>query len=206
MPNRKPFIFQKESSAFMQSLAKDLNDRLKKEQSLFISVSNMQSFNHGMRWQSHNSSNPDDISNLKTVKNQITIEKSDLLAYNVDVIERTIMNMCDSMSTAFMREMYATLSQACDTSGQTVDARGKGLAESFIEMLEKLEFSVDQDGNPQMPSIHVGTGGFKELMNDPKFKDPDFEAKVEEITQRKKAEALERERDRIAKFRVNNGS
>jgi len=201
MPVKKPFINSKESSAFMRCFALEVNERLKLERSVFISEANVQTFNHGVQWQSHNSSNPDDVSTMQNVRNEITIEKSDLVRYNISALGATISGLTASMAESFAREMYATVQNACEVNGQTVDGKGKSFGESFIEILEKMEFGVDRNGKPEMPAIHMHPSGYKALKDDPTIHDPAIKLRIDELTKRKQREALERERLRRAKFK-----
>lgn len=204
MPSKKPFSNQKESAAFMRCFALEVNERLKAAQSAFISASNIQSFNHGIQWQSHNSSNPDDVSTMQNVRNEISIEKSDLVRYNIAALEATISGLTGSMASSFAREMYATVEKTCEVNGQTVDGKGKSFGENFLEILEKIEFGVDREGKPVTPAIHIHPDGYKALKEDPTMNDPDIKRRVEELTERKQREAIERERLRLAKYKAND--
>lgn len=204
MRRKKPLTNSKEHSAFMRCFAKEVHERLKAEQSQFISAANVQSFNHGIQWQSHNSSNPDDVSTMQSLRNEIAIDVSDLVSYRISALEATIRGLTTSMIESFLREMYATAGKACEASGQSVDGKGKSFGETFIEILEKLEFGVDREGKPVMPDIHVGPDGFEKIKNDPSIHVPEIKLRIDEITERKQREAVERERARREKYKVNN--
>jgi len=188
----------------MRSFAKEVHERMKAEQSQFISAANVQSFNHGIQWQSHNSSNPDDVSTMQSLRNEIAIDVSDLVSYKISALEATIRGLTSSMIESFLREMYATAGKACEASGQSVDGKGKSFGETFIEILEKLEFGVDREGKPVMPDIHVGPDGFEKIKNDPSIHSPEIKLRIDEITERKQREAVERERARRGKYKVGN--
>jgi hypothetical protein len=204
MKTRKPFPNSQESSAFLQCFMRDVSGRLKIEQAKFISESNIQAFSHGINWQSHNSSSPDEVSTLKSFSHEMIVEKSGLIEYNLGLLDETAKNLTEAMAKEFMKEMYATMSESCDKVGNTVSGMGKSTAESFVEMLEKIEFGVDRDGNPVMPCIHVNSAGFEAFKNDPAFNDQEFKTKIDEITERKKAQALEREKERRSRFKVGD--
>ncbi len=205
MRRKKPLTNPKEHSAFMRCFAKEVHERLKAEQSQFISAANVQSFNHGIQWQSHNSSNPDDVSTMQSLRNEIAIDVSDLVSYRISALESTIRGLTTSMIESFLREMYATAGKACEASGQSVDGKEKSFGETFIEILEKLEFGVDREGKPVMPDIHVGPDGFEKIKNDPSIHAPEIKLRIDEITERKQREAVERERARRGKYKVDNG-
>jgi hypothetical protein len=201
MPMKKPFSNPKDSRAFMRSFVKEVATLVKEEQKMFISETNVHSFNHGRHWQSHNSSNPDEVSTLQHVSNEITVEKSDIVQYNVEALTRTARDLAGAITSSFLTEMYATVGKACDANGQVVNGKGKSTGEQFIEILEKLEFGVDRNGLPVLPDIHVGPDGLAAFKKDPSLQDPEIKSRIDEVTERKKKEALERERARLAKYR-----
>lgn len=204
MPKKKPLTNSKEHAAFMQCFAKEVNERLKAEQSRFISAANVQSFNHGIQWQSHNSSNPDDVSTMQSLRNEIAIDVSDIVSYRISSLDATIRSLTNSMLESFLREMYASAGKACEASGQSVDGKGKSFGETFIEILEKLEFGVDREGKPVTPDIHLHPDDAKRIQNDPSIHAPDIKLRIDEITERKQREAIEREQARREKFKVDN--
>lgn len=204
MLKKMPFPNPKGHAAFIRSFINELSDRLKAGQAQFISAANVQTFNHGMNWQSHNSSTPDDISTMQNIRNEISIKKSDLANYNTETIEHTIKELSDLMLNSFLREMYATVSRSCEASGQVVDGKGKSIGENFIEVLEKLEFGVDRQGVPVFPEIHVGPEAYEKFKNDASMHAPEIKIQVDKISERKQQEALTRESERLAKFKARN--
>lgn len=185
----------------MKCFATEVNAKLKSEQSRFISETNVHSFNHGTHWQSHNSSDPDEVSTMQNVSNEIALEKSDIINYRIEALYELVDGLSESMSSAFMREMYSTVGRVSDANGQSVNAIGRSPVEGFIEMLEKIEFGVNRSGEPVTPDLHMHPDAFKAFKNDPKLNDPDIKARIELLTEKKKNEALERERLRLARFR-----
>jgi hypothetical protein len=97
--------------------------------------------------------------------------------------------------------MYSTLSNACDTSGNVVDAQNEGsLPNSFMAMLEKVELSADMHGNVHMPEVHAPPGVAERLISELEAAGPEFAEKFEQLKQKKILEAMEREAERKTKF------
>jgi hypothetical protein len=104
------------------------------------------------------------------------------------------------MQRQFAAMMYSTISEACDASGNTIDAQKEGsLLDSYVAMLEKIEFAVDERGNVEMPQIHPPELA-ERITAALKGAPPEFQEKVEQLKQKKASEATEREAARRAKF------
>ena len=134
----RPFPFDEESSAFMKSFMEDVGIKVSEHRRIFISEQNIHRFNHGIKWQSHNSDKPDDISTMEVISNELEFEKTDISQYETQTLSRLVTVLSERISDSFARSMYATLNDSCDQAGQVVDAKGKTLAESFVEILEKI--------------------------------------------------------------------
>lgn len=204
MQTKKPFANPIEGSKFMHCFLKELEEKVEVARSVFVSKENVLQFNHGTNWQSHNSSNPENVSTLRSIQNEFTFKKSDFVNYKIDTLQDTLNSMADSLIESFNIEMYSTISNACDENGQTIDGSKMSPVDSFLEMLERIEFGVDRDGNPTKPTIHLGPGGIDTFKNDPKFNSPEIQIKVDKIIERKQREAIDRELSRLAKFKANN--
>jgi len=199
MATKHPFPFDSESREVMQSFSKEVSRRLREAQESFVDSNNMQRFTHGRTWQSHQSHDPDGISELTTHKHQISVKFEDVILGRIAVVPNTLNELFQAMHESFVRNLYKTVSDACDQSGNVVNARD-GIAKAFIDMLEKVEFSVGRDGSVSLPQIHVGPGGIESIKSNAELNSPEFQALSEEIIKRKSAEALDRESKRKAKF------
>lgn len=198
---KRPFPNRAESNAFMRSFGEAVGRLVKEEQKKYISPQNIHAFSHGIEWQSHNSTSPDEVSSLKQFQHEFVIESDDVIARNTDLIFEKENELARAMNTSFTRELFSTVSAACDSSGNVVTGKGKGFAESFLEMIEQVEFGVNRKGEPVLPSIHLGTEAFEKFLKDPLFQDPDFKRKVDQVKTKKIDSARERERERLSRFK-----
>ncbi len=105
------------------------------------------------------------------------------------------------MKRQFFEMLYGTLSETCDEHGQTVSVDPeKGFPAAFLEMLEKIEFSVDRQGNVSLPEMHVGAEMGAKLIAQLEAQPQEFKDQIELVKARKSSDALEREASRKAKF------
>lgn len=199
-----PFPFTLESIAFMQSFMEEVNKRFSTEQKKYISAENINSFSHGIDWQSHNSSSPDEVSSLKKFQHEISVEADDVIALQINILSEKVNELAQSMATTFVRELFETVSTSCDSVGNTVVMTGKSPAQAFLEMLERIEFGVNREGKPSLPSMHLGADAYKAFLDDPFAKTQEFKKQVDEITKRKTEAAMAREAERLSRFKTCN--
>lgn len=199
MMDQHPFPFDFEAGLVMQAFGKEVVKQLRKSQHAYIDPRNVQRFVHGRSWQSHQSYDPDQVSELEQYQHQMNVEFDDVMLRRLELIENTLSKLSNEMAETFVRGLYATVSDVCDKYGNVVSA-GKEPAKAFIEMLEKIEFGVDRDGNVSMPQIHAGTAAIESFRRDATMNSIEFENEVAKIKELKSVEALERESARKAKF------
>lgn len=199
MAKRHPFPFTDESNAVYNAFSREARCRLEKIQLDYICTENVQSFTHGCAWQSHNSSDPDNISELKVHSHEFGVKTDDIVNGRLDVIESCISGLVDAMHSSLARSMFDVASQACDKTGNIVSA-GNEPAQAFLKMLQMIQFGVDYDGKVSLPTIYAGSAVFNAIARDPLSKTPEFIAAVEAVTERKSEEALAAELERKSKF------
>lgn len=83
------------------------------------------------------------------------------------------------------RLMYEEIKGATELTGNIVDARGsKFNPEILLQMLEKIEISFDDNGEPILPQLHVAPETFKQIKNLEYTQE--YEKKRQEIIERKR--------------------
>jgi hypothetical protein len=199
--NKKPFPFSAEHNAFMRSFIEQVGDRVRIEQQKYVAKSNIQFFNHGLRWQSHNSSAPDEVSSLKKFSHETSFPIDDIMSYRLDLISEKVEELSQNMAITFARELFQTVSSSCEKSGNIVEGHQRTPAQSFLEVLERVEFGVNRDGEPVLPSLHLGPEAFNAFKNDPIMQNPEFQRRVQEIKTAKIEAARLREAERLSKFK-----
>lgn len=199
MMDQHPFPFDSEASLVMQVFGQEVVKQLRKSQHAYVDPRNVQRFLHGRSWQSHQSYDPDQVSELERHQHQMNIEFDDIILRRLEIIENTLNKLSSEMAETFIKSLYSTVSETCDKYGNVVNA-GKEPARAFIEMLEKIEFGVDRNGNVSIPQIHAGTAAIETFRRDETMNSIEFGDKVAKIKETKSAEALEKEAARKAKF------
>lgn len=132
---------------------------------------------------------------------ETTIPFEALVEHDLDVINRCLNKLTDDMKAQLAQMVYSTISEACDHSGNIVDARAAGsVYDAYVAMLEKIEFSVDSQGDVRLPELHMGPEAFKKLSEAMENVPPAILKRIDEIIERKKQAALDQDAKRKARF------
>ncbi len=101
----------------------------------------------------------------------------------------------DMLARDLMRVWVGTMHKITEATGNVVDAGGKLTFEVVYEMLDKIEYSLDENDELIMPSLvmHPDTAKQLEALGPPS---PEQNAMLAELRERKRGEALARRRRR----------
>jgi hypothetical protein len=200
-PQRPSFFeFEAAENAFNEAFTSELRQLQKALRGKFIPPENTYRFYHGDRW-----CNPANVEaaagETKMHSEVLTIPLNEIIANDLGLLERSFAHISETLQQQFAAMTYASLSDACDMSGNVVDAQKEGsLPKSFMAMLEKIEFAADKKGNVHMPEVHAPPGIAERLMSELEAAGPEFGEKVEQLKEKKTLEAIEREVARKSKF------
>ena len=195
---RRNYFGSDNDKAFMTALMQAVSDRTTAAQSQFISPENVHIFNHGRSWNMPASSDSSNTG-MKTHTTEMLTKHQDIIDGELTVIDRTIEELANSMTSQMSAMLFQTISDSCDENGQTVDAQGQPFTIDFIiAILAKLEFGVGRDGEVQLPTIMGGAVDKLKLACQQAL--PEKQKELDDLIERKKSEALERERIRLARF------
>jgi hypothetical protein len=199
--NRIDFLNDKSAAeAFERALTKLLSDALQAKRSMLVPAENVQRFRHGDEW-----SNPGlpEAYNAEMQQHcsEITIKFDELVNHDLSAIPRYMNKLVEDMNSQFQRAMYATISTACEQSGNLVDASATGgPIESIAAMLETIRFSADKHGKVQRPQIHMSPQTFETFRQAEQSAPPELLQRIKELEELRTAEAIEAESQRKARF------
>lgn len=197
---RSFFEFDVGVEAFNKAFTSAMSQFQKRFVSKFIPPENTHRFYHGSGWRNPASAEMT-AGEMKMLSAVLQTSLDDIIANDLRLLERSFAQISETMRRQFAEMMYSTLSEACDASGNIVDAQKEGsLPNSFIAMLERVEFAADKHGNVQMPEIHAAPETAERLITALEAAPPEFGERVEQLKQKKILEATEREAARKAKF------
>jgi len=74
----------------------------------------------------------------------------------IDDYTRFLTELSESQRKSLARLFFKSISEITDVTGMTVNARGQPLTgDMILDLLEKVEFGFDDDGNPQYPTLFI---------------------------------------------------
>ena len=194
-----PYLFEDESKAFSESVFHLIDAVKQLRLSPYISKENTNFFFHGGGWQVANT-DADNESNYNELQIEVSIKNEQIRLNDIQGFIDFIEGFAGGMADEMMKGMFSTLNEACDKSGNVVKHEsGKTEAESFKEAIEKIQFSVDKQGQVQLPSVVVSPDN--KLLEHLHAQDEGFRQEIDEIIERKSKEALQREEERLNKFK-----
>lgn len=200
------FVQGDADTAFARSLGNLVGKKNREAIGQFLSSRNIHRFKHGKQW-THPGSPLIEPGEFQQHSTSAETRFEDIASHNLSVVTEFIAQITSGLHAEFMKTMYATVTEACDRSGNTVDMKrdNKTLPESVYLMLEKLEFGVDDDGNVSLPQIHAHPDMVRRLIEVERDATPEFQARIKALIEQKSEDARAKESQRRAKF-VNYGA
>ena len=199
-----PFSYKTESKEFGIVLLEMVVRAHREKISQYVSKDNMHSFQHGRSWLTVREDGTEE-SSFKEAGVELSIGYEDLIKNDIDQFFKFLNTFIEGFTSQITQRMFQTISESCDKVGNTVNQNEyASQAEAFLEMLKKVEFSVNKNGQVELPQIHVGTDAAEPLMQSLESQDKDFHAEVERIKQEKYEAALKKEKVRLNKYKGIN--
>jgi hypothetical protein len=196
-----PFPFDAQAELVMKAFMKATGEKLNQARRQVGGGDEVQRFSHGGSWQSHHSYDPDRVDQMQTIEHETRLSFEDIMDGRLDVIERTVDEISNSMADSFAKAFYQMLSDTCEEHGNVIDGSSGSLSEQMLKAIEQVEYSVDRDGQVSLPEFRMHPSLAQRLHSDPSLQEPALLARVEEVKKLKTARALAQEAARKSKFR-----
>lgn len=188
------------TEAFSESFLKLLASIQKSVVAKYLPPENTQRLRHGGEC-SHPGLPEAYQSGIQQHTSTATVSFAELINHDLSAIGRCVADVREDMERQFAQMMYASISSACEQSGNVVNAEEAGsLPEAFSRMLETVEFAANKDGSVSLPEIHMGPQTLERFTKAIADASPDYHDRIERIKKRKITEALAKETDRKARF------
>lgn len=170
-----------------------------KNSSSFVSTVNHTHAYEGDGFSVHREQGDIALGTYETYEQSVQISLRDIQEKGFAPVLAALNDLREQMTSAIEKEMISRISEACDEVGNTVHSRGQPFTiELFLDLLERLEFQFDQNGQWQKPSLVIHPNQsqefrvqFERLENE-----PDLQQRVTEIIDRKRDEWHDRETHR----------
>lgn len=203
MPRREYFSFPEKTDQFDKALARLIQNLTREERTKVLPPENTMRYTHGINWVTLSSDSSDNEGEMKILSTKSMISMENIRKHNLEALPSFISDIVKQMHESMQKMMYQTVADACDKTGNTINANDyETTADAFLATLKKIEFGVDRKGSVSIPELHLGSQAFAAFKNDAEAKGKSFQKEVEKVIQEKSEAALEREKQRIARFKT----
>ncbi len=104
----------------------------------------------------------------------------------IDDYTSFLADISESQRKSLAKNFFENISQITDATGQSINAKGQPLTVDLIlDLIEKVEFDFDDDGNPQYPTLVIPPAAAENLKK-LKFT-PEQEQRREKIVEEQRA-------------------
>lgn len=141
-----------------------------------------------------------EFSHFHTVSSTVTVPFRDLTDHRTDAISQYIEKIAADFNAGFMKNLYHLMDTTTAKTGNVTVGSGD-VANDILDMLSKIELGCDKNGRPSMPILHVSPEQGMKIAGILNSQSSKFEQRLNEIQSHKEKAAIEREADRIARFR-----
>ncbi len=130
------------------------------------------------------------------------IHHNSLVNNDLEAFRQNLHSIVNQFASQMTTTVYETVSRGATEVGNVISTTGPAsLAESFYEMIEKIQFGVDELGLVTRPSIHASPKDLDAMQESITAQGADFEERIKVLTKKKETEALQRDAERRAKFK-----
>lgn len=196
---KQPFIYSKLDDAFSKCFIQEVEEISNSMRDGYISEANTLRYNHGISFRSPVNNASDDTREMKRHSSFLELSYSDIIRGRVEKIFFDSINVSKILTESVTGELLKVVSDASKKSGMVIDGSNKSVHEAFYNILEKMDLTLDANGELSMPTIFVSPDGFQKIQNAPPA-DEEFNKRLEALKQKKKQDALDREMKRLSRF------
>ena len=126
----------------------------------------------------------------------LEITRDEMRHASFSVVIAKCKEMAESLAEDLSKMMFATASEAAESVGNVVDAKGKPIRESLLEMHRKVQLDFNpRTGEPAYPTLVVHPETLEKIKDDLKSLegDPEFQAELSKIRQKQWMDWCDRE-------------
>lgn len=199
-----PFPYRSESEAFGKALF-DMAVRAHRERiSQYVNKENMHIFQHGRNYLTVREDGTEE-SSFKEVGVELSIKYEDIINNDINQLFKFIGDFIEGLTSQAMQGMFQKISETCDKVGHTINQNEyTSQAEALLEMLRKIEFTVDENGKVALPQIHIAPDNAKYLIQSLQEQSDEFHAEIEKIKIDKSEAAINKEMHRLNRYKGIN--
>ena len=138
----------------------------------------------------------------KEIKAGLSMTRDEMRKGNLQSVLSKFGEMAETFASEQSKILFATVSEAAESVGNVVDAKGRLTKEAFLESMRKRQWSFDRKtGEPRHPTIVLHPETFEKIKPEIESweRDPEFQAAMSAIEEQQRVDWRDREsRRRLA--------
>ena len=198
---RLPYQRSWELEDFSRRAAKFVQQQVEQRLDAVVSQRNALIMRHGMGWEMGREDESVHKGSFQRLAGEATLEQAAVAAADLNAFRDQLVSLVEQLSSQMIKRVYEVVAEGAAEVGNVVPSTEGTLADSFLAMIKKIEFGVDESGKVTRPAIHASPAHVDALMKAINEQGPQFEAEVAELTKQKEAEAIAKENTRLARFK-----
>ncbi|MCY3706535.1 MAG: hypothetical protein OXH08_13735 [Gammaproteobacteria bacterium] len=135
----------------------------------------------------------------KKVAAGFSLTRDEMRQPNFQVVLSKFDEVAETFAAGQSKTLFATVSEAAESVGNVVDAKGKLTKEAFLELMRKMQCDFNpHSGEPQRPAMVLHPDTLAKIGDDLKSwkQDPEFMAALSAIEQQQRLDWRDRESSR----------
>ncbi len=122
---------------------------------------------------------------IKELSTTIFYKYDEIKNFELEIICEKVYDMVVEKLGQIKKMMFDGIINITELTGNQIDAKGKGISpELILNMLEQIEITFDENGNPNLPTLNVSPKNFRKI-KDLKY-NPEQEKRHNEIIEAKR--------------------
>jgi hypothetical protein len=99
--------------------------------------------------------NREDVTPMLRIESEFEVKYDEVPILTLSDILRRLDGVAQRIADQMAKHAYSSIAEATERVGNVVKADGKITPEAILELLDKIEIEFDDNGNPELPSIHI---------------------------------------------------
>lgn len=195
-----PFHFPEVEIGFMEGFNKAIGENARVLRERYMAPDNVLKFSHGRTWEAPANALGDTKGEMNEHSTETKLNLKDIAEGKVEAVFVAVSQITADMNAQMERLLIYTMGRSTERSGQFVNGSEKTFPEAMYEALEMMELPLDEDGELSMPTMFIHPSQSSKLQAQMKTAGVEFERKFSMLKEKKKSDAQERERQRLARF------
>jgi hypothetical protein len=188
----------------MHELMQTVVNQYGKATTELIPQDNIQIFYHGMHWsfqQEDRDGFTSQFGQLQKQQTKVHLEIQRIREHDIAMLPEFVKGTVEDMKRQMEQRLISVMNEATEKSGNVAAvSKGGSIAEAALEALEKVQLSIDADGNVCLPTLYLNPASYDQMTTEIVADPFTHSEAAKKVIEKKKEEALSREQERLSRY------